>query len=55
MVYATLADKEQTISWLKKGYEERNDDMIYMKIEPVLDPVRSDPRFQDLIRRIDFP
>jgi eukaryotic-like serine/threonine-protein kinase len=55
MVYATLADKEQTISWLKKGYEERNDDMIYMKIEPVFDPLRSEPRFQDLIRRIGFP
>jgi serine/threonine protein kinase/tetratricopeptide (TPR) repeat protein len=55
MVYAGLADKEQTIFWLKKGYEERNDDMIYMKIEPVFDPIRSDPRFQDLIRRVGFP
>jgi Tfp pilus assembly protein PilF len=55
MVYAGLADKEQTISWLKKGYEERNDDLVYMKIEPVLDPMRSDPRFQDLIRGVDFP
>jgi serine/threonine protein kinase/TolB-like protein/Flp pilus assembly protein TadD len=55
MVYAGLADKEQTISWLKKGYEERNDDMIYLKIEPVLDPFRSDPRIQDLIRRVGFP
>jgi tetratricopeptide (TPR) repeat protein len=55
MVYAGLADKEQTISWLKKGYEERNDDMVYMKIEPVLDPMRSDPRFRDLIRGLDFP
>jgi serine/threonine protein kinase/tetratricopeptide (TPR) repeat protein len=54
-VYAGLADKEQTIFWLNKGYEERNDDMIYMKIEPVLDPIRSDPRFQDLIRRVGFP
>ncbi len=55
MVYAGLADKEQTIFWLKKGYEERNDDMIYMKIEPVFDSIRSDPRFQDLIRRVGFP
>ncbi len=54
-VYAGLADKERTISWLKKGYEERNNDMVYMKIEPVLDPIRSDPRFQDLIRRVGFP
>jgi len=55
MVYAGLADKEQTLFWLQKGYEERNDDMIYMKIEPVFDPIRSDPRFQDLIRRVGFP
>jgi eukaryotic-like serine/threonine-protein kinase len=55
IVYAGLADKEQTIFWLKKGYEERNEDMIYMKIEPVLDPIRADPRFQDLIRRVGFP
>ena len=54
-VYAGLADKEQTIYWLKKGYEERNDEMVYMKIEPVLDPIRSDPRFQDLIRQVGFP
>jgi serine/threonine-protein kinase len=55
MVYAGLGDKEQTIAWLRKGYEERNDDMVYMKIEPVLDPMRADPRFQDLIRGVDFP
>ena len=55
MVYAGLADKEQTISWLNRGYEEKNDDMIYMKIEPALDPFRSDPRIQDLIRRVGFP
>jgi serine/threonine protein kinase/Tfp pilus assembly protein PilF len=55
MVYAGLADKEQTIFWLTKGYQDRNDDMVYMKIEPVLDPMRSDPRFQALIRGIDFP
>jgi serine/threonine-protein kinase len=55
MVYAGLADKERTISWLNRGYEERNEDMIYMKIEPALDPFRSDPRIQDLIRRVGFP
>jgi len=55
LVYAGLADKEQTVSWLKKGYAERNDEIVYMKIEPVLDPIRSDPRFQDLLRRVGFP
>ena len=55
MVYAALSDKENTIHWLEKGYEDRNDEMIYLKIEPIFDPLRSDPRFQDLIRRIGFP
>jgi len=55
MVSAGLANKEQTILWLEKGYEKRNDDMVYLKIEPVFDPFHSDPRFQDLIRRIGFP
>jgi eukaryotic-like serine/threonine-protein kinase len=54
-VYAGLRDKEQAIFWLEKGYQERNEDMIYMKIEPVLDLVRTDPRFDDLIHRVGFP
>lgn len=55
MVYAGLADKDKTIFWLEKGYEDRSDEMIYLNIEPVFDPIHSDPRFQDLIRRIGFP
>jgi serine/threonine-protein kinase len=55
VVYAGLGDKEQSISWLQKGYEERDEDMMYMKIEPVLDPIRPDPRFRELIRRLGFP
>lgn len=55
MVYAGLHDKEQTIIWLEKGCQEHNEDMVYLKIEPVLDPIRSDLRFQDLIRRVGFP
>ena len=53
--YAQLGDKEQALTWLKKGYEVRSNDMVHLKISPFLDPLRSDPRFQDLLRRMNFP
>ena len=55
VVCAVLGDKEQTIFWLKKGFAEHNDDMVNMKIEPVFEPIRADPRFQELIRGVGFP
>ena len=51
-IYAGLGDKEQTLAWLEKGYEERAAPLFYAKVGPIWDPVRSDPRFNDLLRRI---
>src|SRR5207253_859132 len=51
-IYAALGDKEQALHWLEKGYEERNPDFIELKVEPVLDVLRTDARFQDLLRRV---
>ena len=51
-IYAGLVDKEQTLAWLEKGYEERAAPLFYAKVDPIWDPVRSDPRFNDLLRRI---
>jgi TolB-like protein/DNA-binding winged helix-turn-helix (wHTH) protein len=48
-------DKECAFEWLEKGYEERDDLMINLKVEPVLDSLHSDPRFQDLVRRVGIP
>jgi TolB-like protein/Tfp pilus assembly protein PilF len=52
LVYAGLGDKDRTFEWLKKADEERNDYLVYLKCEPMFDSVRSDPRFNDFIRRI---
>ncbi len=41
--------------WLEKAYEERSDYLLLLKREPLADPVRSDPRFQALVRRIGLP
>ncbi len=42
-----------TLTWLERA--ERNPLLLLAKTNPRLDPLRSDPRFQDLIRRIGFP
>jgi len=53
--YAGLGDKEQAFAWLEKAYQERRDLMVALNIDPLVDPLRSDPRFQDLVRRVGLP
>jgi TolB-like protein len=52
MLFAGLGDKDKALMWLEKAFEERADGLTWLSVEPMLDDVRSDPRFQDLIRRI---
>ena len=51
-VYIGLGDKEQTFAWLEKAHSERSNFIAYLKVFPILDPVRSDPRFADLVGRV---
>ena len=53
MVYVGLDQKEQAIAWLEKGYEERFSPWVLMR--PCFDPLRSDPDFEDLVRRMGHP
>lgn len=50
-----VGDKECAFEWLERGFEERDDLMINLKVEPIFDGLRSDPRFQDVIRRVGIP
>ncbi|MCI0402423.1 MAG: protein kinase [Acidobacteria bacterium] len=54
-VYVALGEKEAAFRWLEKAYEERSDWLVFIKVEPRLDPLRGDPRFADLVRRMNFP
>jgi eukaryotic-like serine/threonine-protein kinase len=49
-----LGNKEKALNWLEQAYEDRTFFMINLQIEPELDPLRSEPRFQDLLRRMNF-
>jgi len=50
-----VGDKECAFQWLERGFEERDDLMINLSVDRVFDVLRSDPRFQDLIRRVGIP
>jgi TolB-like protein/Tfp pilus assembly protein PilF len=50
--YLGLGDNEQAIVWLERAYEEQSMIMQYIKVHPFFDPLRSDPRFADLVRRL---
>jgi len=55
LVYAGLGDKAEAFAWLERAYEEQDDRLSYLGVEPRWDPLRSDPRFQDLMRRVGLP
>lgn len=52
--YAQMQDREQTFEWLEKAYAERSGDMEYVKTEGYFQPFRSDPRYIDLLRRMNM-
>lgn len=50
--YLGLDDREQTFVWLEHAYREQSNILQFVKVHPYFDPVREDPRFQDLVRRV---
>jgi len=52
LVYAGLGRKKEAFKWLEDSYTERDVGLLYLNVDPLLDPLRSDPRFDDLIRRV---
>ena len=55
MVHLGLGEHDQALRWLEKAYEERFPRLAYLRREAIWDPLRQDPRFQDLLRRINLP
>jgi hypothetical protein len=46
-----MGEKQKVFDWLQKAYEEHDSGLVSVAVEPMFEPVRSDPRFRDLLRR----
>jgi TolB-like protein/DNA-binding winged helix-turn-helix (wHTH) protein/tetratricopeptide (TPR) repeat protein len=55
IVHIGLGENDKALVWLEKAYRERSADCIALKVDPLYDPLRSDPRFQDLMRLTGLP
>jgi len=55
LIYIALGHSDEAFQWLNRAYKERSDLIVYLRVDPRLDPVRSDPRFQEMVRRMNFP
>ena len=55
LVYAGLGKKDEAFVWLEKAFAVRDKGLTYLKIDPCVDPLRSDSGFQDLVRRVGLP
>lgn len=53
--YLGLGEKEDAFAWLEQGYNEHSNILQWLKVHPYFDPLRNDPRFQDLVRRVGLP
>jgi serine/threonine protein kinase/Tfp pilus assembly protein PilF len=53
--YAWIGEKEKAFNWLEKGYQQKSDFLAYIKVLPMFDSLRSDPRYADLLRRMGLP
>ena len=53
LFYAQMGEKNQALAWLEKTYEERNYRLLFIKVDARLDALRTEPRFLELVRRID--
>jgi serine/threonine protein kinase/tetratricopeptide (TPR) repeat protein len=52
LIYIGLGDKNQAFDWLQKAFDDRSAGLLYLKVDPAFDGVRSDARFSDLLRRV---
>ena len=52
IVFLALGDKDKAFEYLDKSYHDRSEQLLYLAVEPVVDPLRSDPRFDALLKRV---
>jgi hypothetical protein len=54
LIYLGLKQKEQTLNFLEEASEKQDEELIQISVDPKMDALRSEPRFENLLRRIGF-
>lgn len=55
IIHAALGNRDEAFEWLEKSYDAREEALVWLKVDPRLDALRTDPRFIDLQRRVGLP
>jgi len=55
VAYLSLGEKDRAFEWLERGYADRSECMVLLKVDPRVDRLRPDPRFQELMQRVGIP
>ncbi|PYS75043.1 MAG: hypothetical protein DMF73_02155, partial [Acidobacteria bacterium] len=54
LIYVALTQKDAAFQWFERAFQERDENFIHLKVDPRLDPIRSEPRFQQLLQRVNL-
>ena len=54
-IHAALGEKDQAFEWLQKALDERDSRVIWLKVDPTLDNLRTDPRFAQALKEMGLP
>jgi tetratricopeptide (TPR) repeat protein len=54
-IYAQWGDKVKALEWLETAWRLRDPGLVYLKTDPLMDPLRQEPRFQAVMRGLKFP
>jgi hypothetical protein len=55
LAHVGMGENGSAFAWLEQAYQERSGWLVNLNIDPALDPLRSDPRFADLLQRVGLP
>ena len=55
MVYCQKGEIDEAFEWLEKSYQDREVELHWLKVEPPFEPLRSDPRYQEMLDKVGFP